>query len=204
MVTPTLTCTHVQANFTNGERQLRDWQTPQDGPCRWFGITCNDEGRVVGIKEASQLPARWLACLFLSACWHHGAWRAALQIRLPNRVLASASDHHITRWPQAGRQLRGSIPAGGFALPSTLQRLSLSRNLLEGSLPRSWALPANLSTLDLTENNLGGLLPSDWTAPASAAIYVSPQQGAGFCGQVSWTFSACSGYSVAQYVFMHA
>ena len=106
----------------------------------------------------------------------------------------------------SGRNLIGTIPAGGWALPPSLEALDISHNRIYGTLPSSWTLPAHLAGLDLSFNQLSGSLPSSWAlpgldlaqlnnnqlagslpswqAPGNASVVVAPQNSTGVCGTV--------------------
>jgi Leucine-rich repeat (LRR) protein len=57
--------------------------------------------------------------------------------------------------------LSGNIGQVVDSLPSTLESLDASGNLLEGTIPISVGTFTKVSFLDLQENKLGGSLPSE-------------------------------------------
>lgn len=83
---------------------------------------------------------------------------ATLQLSLLNWFPAACRD---LSWSG----LAGSIPAGGWNLPETLDILILQGNGLNGTLPSTFNLPADLGTLDLSSNSLSGQLSWDWRKP---------------------------------------
>lgn len=68
-----------------------------------------------------------------------------------------------------GKGLQGSIPMGGWSLPSKLQSLSLQGSQL-GPLPQFWQLPSNLSELNLRSCAINGTLPKGLLLPADLSL----------------------------------
>lgn len=56
--------------------------------------------------------------------------------------------------------LAGSVPALGYVLPPTLEKLELTKNYINGTIPASWRLPPGLKVLDLRRNSLSGSIPA--------------------------------------------
>lgn len=78
-----------------------------------------------------------------------------------------------------------SIPPA-WALPSSLEDLSLDMNGLTGSLAPEWRLPETLQHLGLAFNRLEGEVPSNWTLPVLASAWLNDNtlQGAQTAGCV--------------------
>ncbi|KAJ4710864.1 Leucine-rich repeat receptor protein kinase [Melia azedarach] len=69
---------------------------------------------------------------------------------------------NVTNLSLRNNLLTGPIPSDIGSKMSMLNRLDLSRNLLNGSIPPSMSEMKNLSSIDLSHNNLSGEIPSNW------------------------------------------
>ena len=163
----------------------RGWDEEQSDPClsSWFGVTCDDHGRVIAIELSRNnltgvLPRsigqlKMLKSLRLS----HNALRGALPQEVSHlrylRTLHLADNLLSSSFPPAIGTLNeiedlvltnnyfvGSIPSptspGGLA---RLRRLELAGNRFHGPLPPTLRLLLGLDLLDVTGNRLSGHLP---------------------------------------------
>ncbi|KAJ4973897.1 hypothetical protein NE237_007071 [Protea cynaroides] len=115
------------------ERSLNNWNSSDDNPCSWNGITCR-EGKVVSVS----IPKKKLAGFLPSAL---GSLTALRHVNLRNN------------------KFYGSLPVGLFNAQG-LQSLVLVGNALTGSIPPDIGNLSYLQTLDLSQNFLNGSLPT--------------------------------------------
>lgn len=102
-------------------------------PCKWYGISCNEEGNVTGINLA------------------HTGLRGTLQ------NLDFSSFPNLLRLDLKENRLTGVIPAA-IGMASNLQYLDLSTNSLNGSLPLSLANLTMVYELAVSRNQITGIL----------------------------------------------
>ncbi|KAI2514301.1 hypothetical protein MHU86_194 [Fragilaria crotonensis] len=110
------------------------WLSFEVGICKWWGVVCDDSGRIVTALEL---------------------YSNGLQGPIPLEIgfltnLVSLELHE--------NALNGTLPSS-LSLLTALQELTLNNNLLTGELPLS--LPPNLTVLDLDYNSLAGTLSDD-------------------------------------------
>ncbi|XP_043698545.1 receptor protein kinase-like protein ZAR1 [Telopea speciosissima] len=139
------------------ERSLDNWNSSDNNPCSWNGITCR-EGKVVSIG----IPTKKLVGFLPSAL---GSLTALRHVNLRNNKFYGSLPAGLfdARGLQSlvlvGNAISGSIPPDVGKL-SYLQTLDLSYNFLNGSLPTSLIQCKRLRYLDLSKNNFTGSLPS--------------------------------------------
>ncbi|KAK1381342.1 Protein kinase domain-containing protein [Heracleum sosnowskyi] len=128
--------------------------------CSWFGIGCNEEGRVVSIEifeysiedelgklNFSSFP--YLQTLHLSACKLNGS--------IPYEIGMLSKLNYLSLY---GNDLSGTLPSSLGNL-TYLEYLDVSWNHLTGFIPSELGNLTNLSILDLSKNNLTDSIPSD-------------------------------------------
>lgn len=153
----------------------KDWPIKTD-MCRWTGVECDRNGRVVGLK--------------ISGLRRTHAGRKQPQFAVDS--LANLT--RLTRFNASGFYLPGSIP-DWFGqrlvslqlldlrsasilgpIPSSIGRLTrlrflyLSGNDLSGSVPSSLGQLPELSVLDLSGNSLTGSIPSEFSSLGNLKI----------------------------------
>ncbi|ARK12847.1 cellulose binding domain-containing protein [Fibrella sp. ES10-3-2-2] len=131
-------------------------------PCGWYGVTCDDNGRVtklnltgnnlVGTLPTSLLVITSLQSLELGANTLTGG--------IPTGIgnLTALQTLNLSR-----TQLGGPIPVSLGGL-TRLQNLLLNESALNGSLPASLGMLTQLQNLQLYANQLGGCFPASYTA----------------------------------------
>lgn len=122
-----------QSIYQDPEGSLSNWNSSDENPCSWNGITCK-ELRVVSLS----VPKKKL----------YGF--------LPS-TLGSVSDLRHVNF--RNNRLFGSLPAGLFQAQG-LQSLVLYGNSLSGSLPNEIGKLKYLQTLDLSQNFFNGSMPT--------------------------------------------
>ncbi|XP_043718348.1 receptor protein kinase-like protein ZAR1 [Telopea speciosissima] len=139
------------------ERSLNNWNSSDDNPCSWNGITCR-EGKVVSISIPKKKLVGFLpsALESLSALRHVNLANNQFYGSLPLGLFNVQGLQSLVLY---GNALSGSIPPDIGKL-SYLQTLDLSQNFLNGSLPTSLIQCKRLRFLDFSQNNFTGSLPS--------------------------------------------
>ncbi len=144
---------------TNGSNWTRTDGWGEDCDiCSWYGISCNRDGRVVGINLyqnnlTGTLPVE---VSNLDDLVSFELWRNAVGGTIPSEYLNMSN---LIRLNLAENNLSGVIPA--FGPNCNLQLLSLYFNNLSGSLPANLTDVSTLRLLDLNHNDLSGVLPAD-------------------------------------------
>ncbi|KAM7464450.1 hypothetical protein LguiA_032571 [Lonicera macranthoides] len=124
---------------------LSSWRADNSRYCSWFGVTCNSDSRVLGLKIAGNAGNN--SCL--ASCFKYGEF--ALH-GFGIRRNCSARN---------GKLIGELSPVIGKL--TELRVLSLSFHELNGEIPGEiWGLK-NLQVLDLEGNSLSGNLPSEFT-----------------------------------------
>lgn len=179
-------------NSTNGPNWMNNtgWQDGAAGndynPCNWFGVTCNENGRVKYLNLNSNnlsgaLPASidnltFLESLDLYNNQLSGAIPGTLgnitsltNIRLDSNALTGSIPSSLSGLANLqylylnGNQLSGPIPLSLGNL-SNLLVMYLSTNQLSGSIPASFGGLTNCFTLAIADNQLSGNIPSQISA----------------------------------------
>ncbi|PIA33418.1 hypothetical protein AQUCO_04100090v1 [Aquilegia coerulea] len=138
------------------EGSLNNWNSSDENPCSWNGITCKDQ------KVASlSIPKKKLVGLLPSIL---GSLPALRHVNLrSNKFYGSLPVEFFNAQGVQSLVLYGNFFTG--SLPNEigklkyLQTLDLSQNLMNGSIPLSLIQCKRLKTLYLSRNNFTGSLP---------------------------------------------
>ncbi|XP_042500304.1 receptor protein kinase-like protein ZAR1 [Macadamia integrifolia] len=143
------------------ERSLNNWNSSDDNPCSWNGITCS-QGKVVSISIPKKKLLGFLpsALESLTALRHVNLRNNKFYGSLPVGLFNAQGLQSLVLF---GNALSGSISPDIGKL-SYLQTLDLSQNSFSGSLPTSLIQCKRLRSLDLSKNNFSGSLPSGFGA----------------------------------------
>ncbi|KAK2458683.1 Zygote arrest protein 1, variant 2 [Trifolium repens] len=135
---------------------MNNWNSSDQNPCSWNGITCKDQ-TVVSIsipkrKLHGSLPSSLGS---LSQLRHVNFRNNELFGALPQQLFQAQGLQSLVLY---GNSFSGSVPNEIQNL-RYLQTLDLSQNFFNGSLPGSIVQCKRLKTLVLSRNNFTGFLP---------------------------------------------
>ncbi|KAB5525016.1 hypothetical protein DKX38_022765 [Salix brachista] len=138
---------------------LNSWDSTNETPCGWFGITCDPSNEVVSLELSyvdlfGKLPSNFtslfsLKKLVLSGTNLTGSIPKEIGTALPQLTHLDLSENALT----------GEIPSE-LCILTTLEELHLNSNQLEGSIPIEIGNLTSLKWLLLYDNQLSGSVPS--------------------------------------------
>ncbi|KAK4793748.1 hypothetical protein SAY86_024183 [Trapa natans] len=146
-----------QSIYADPEGCLSNWNSTDETPCSWSGVTCREQ-RVVSIS----IPKKKLHGILppslgsLSDLRHVNLRSNRLFGSLPLELFQVRGLQSLVLY---GNSLSGSLPDEVGKL-RYLQTLDLSENSFNGSIPSSILQCKRLRTLDLRQNNFTGTLPN--------------------------------------------
>ncbi|MBA0649011.1 hypothetical protein Goklo_016625 [Gossypium klotzschianum] len=145
-----------QSIYEDPEGSLSNWNSSDDNPCSWNGVTCKEQ-RVVSVSIPKKKLYGFLPSSlgFLSDLRHVNLRNNKFFGTLPVELLEAQGLQSLVLY---GNSLSGSLPKDIGKL-KYLQTLALSDNFFNGSLPSSIVQCKRLKTLDLSRNNFTGSLP---------------------------------------------
>ncbi|KAG4984519.1 hypothetical protein JHK82_029354 [Glycine max] len=146
----------LKQTLTDPQGSMSNWNSFDENPCSWNGITCKDQ-TVVSIsipkrKLYGSLPSSLGS---LSQLRHINFRNNKLFGNLPPRLFQAQGLQSLVLY---GNSLSGSVPTEIQNL-RYLQALDLSQNFFNGSLPAGIVQCKRLKTLILSQNNFTGPLP---------------------------------------------
>lgn len=138
------------------EGSLSNWNSSDESPCSWNGITCK-ELKVISVSIPKKKLYGFLPSALgnLSQLRHLNLRNNKLFGTLPAELFQAQGLQSMVLY---GNSLSGSVPTEIGKL-KYLQTLDLSQNFFNGSLPSSIVQCKRLKALDLSQNNLTGSLP---------------------------------------------
>lgn len=138
------------------EASLSNWNSSDENPCSWNGVTCKDF-RVVSLS----IPKKKLNGIlpsslgFLSGLRHLNLRSNKLHGTLPLELFQAIGIQSLVLY---GNFFSGSVP-NEIGKLKNLQILDFSQNLFVGSLPDSLMECKRLRILDVSQNNFTNSLP---------------------------------------------
>ncbi|KAH6814995.1 Leucine-rich repeat protein kinase family protein [Perilla frutescens var. hirtella] len=138
---------------------LSNWNSSDETPCSWNGITCKEQ-RVVSLS----IPKKKLSGVLspslgsLSELRHVNLRNNRLFGWLPSDLFQLEGLQSLVLY---GNSFSGGLPFEVGNL-DYLQTLDLSENFFNGSLPSSLVKCKRLRNLDLRQNNFSGSLPNEF------------------------------------------
>lgn len=143
------------------EGSLSNWNSSDENPCAWNGVTCKEE-RVVSVSIPKKKLLGFLPSALgsLSELRHLNLRNNKFYGSLPSELYTAMGLQSVVLY---GNSLSGHLPDGVGKL-KYLQTLDLSQNFFNGSLPSSIVQCKRLRTLDLSHNNFTGPLPNGFGA----------------------------------------
>ena len=164
----------------------KNWLQSGVTECDFDGVICNDRGHVIGLdlphqQLTGELPKEisWLISLEGLNLRHNrlrGSIPTEIFTELTNLNYIELSYNEFTNeLPQdmsaltkldtfyaRANSLSGSLPA---FVPTSLERLVVTNNYFEGSIPRTWfGRPHQFQVLDISHSSIDGTLPSEIAA----------------------------------------
>ncbi|KAL2347647.1 hypothetical protein Fmac_001647 [Flemingia macrophylla] len=142
--------------ITDPEGSMSNWNSSDDTPCSWNGITCKDQS-VVSIS----IPKRKLYGVLPSEL---GSLSHLRHLNLRNNYLFGNlpvglfEAHGLQSLVLYGNSFSGSVP-NDIGKLGYLQTMDLSQNFFNGSLPATIVQCKRLRALVLSHNNFTGYLP---------------------------------------------
>ncbi|KAK1386967.1 receptor protein kinase-like protein ZAR1 [Heracleum sosnowskyi] len=135
---------------------LTNWNSSDETPCSWSGVTCKEQ-KVVSVSIPKQKLKGFVSPSLgsLSQLRHVNLRNNKLFGGLPFELFRAQGLQSLVLY---GNSLSESVPFDIGKL-SYLQNLDLSQNLLNGSLPSSLVQCKRLRSLVLSQNNFSGGLP---------------------------------------------
>jgi Leucine-rich repeat (LRR) protein len=167
------------------------WADSGTDPClsKWFGVVCNDVGRVTALDLRSNNLTGFLpdAIGRLSALIALDLSGNRLREKLP---LGLSSLTRLRSFNLAGNFLQGDLPCSDLGALSELEYLDISQNAFSGSLTALIAGAANLRYLDLSRNRLMGSIPAALSSLSSLSVVKLDSNR--FSGNVPLQLGACT------------
>ncbi|XP_052205308.1 probable inactive receptor kinase RLK902 [Diospyros lotus] len=114
--------------------RTRRWNTSHTTPCSWFGVTCDNTGRVTTLR----LPG------------------STLSGEIPPNTIGNLT--RLRYLSLRSNSLSGSLPSD-LSSCTELEKLILQRNQFSGEIPTEFNRLTKLKTLYLENNNLDGSIP---------------------------------------------
>ncbi|CAI8605024.1 unnamed protein product [Vicia faba] len=155
----------LKQSITDPQGSMNNWNSSDQNPCSWNGITCKDQ-TVVSIS----IPKRKLhgslppSLGSLSNLRHLNFRNNQLFGTLPQDLFQATGLQSLVLY---GNSLSGPVPNEIQNL-KYLQTLDLSQNIFYGSLPDSVLECKRLKALVLSRNNFTGILPDGFGAGLSS------------------------------------
>ncbi|OAY31370.1 receptor protein kinase-like protein ZAR1 [Manihot esculenta] len=145
-----------QSIYEDPEGSLRNWNSSDETPCSWNGVTCKEQ-KVVSISIPKKKLYGFLPSSLgsLSDLRHVNLRNNRFFGSLPTELFQALGLQSLVLY---GNALSGSLP-NEFGKLKYLQSLDLSQNFFNGSIPTSIVQCKRLRTLDLSQNNFTGSLP---------------------------------------------
>lgn len=146
-----------QSVHEDPEGSLSNWNSSDENPCSWNGITCKEQ-RVVSVSIPKKKLLGFLPSALgsLTDLRHVNLRNNKFFGSLPLELLEAQGLQSLVLY---GNSFSGSVP-NEIGKLKYLQILDLSQNFFNGSLPVSIVQCKRLKALDLSQNNFTGPLPN--------------------------------------------
>lgn len=146
-----------QSMHEDPEGSLSNWNSSDENPCSWNGITCKEQ-RVVSVSIPKKKLFGFLPSALgsLTDLRHVNLRNNKFFGSLPVELLEAQGLQSLVLY---GNSFSGSVP-NEIGKLKYLQTLDLSQNFFNGLLPVSILQCKRLKALDLSQNNFTGPLPN--------------------------------------------
>ncbi|KAK7280426.1 hypothetical protein RJT34_25490 [Clitoria ternatea] len=146
----------LKQSLTDAQGSMSNWNSSDESPCSWNGITCKDQNVVsISIPKAKLYGSLPSTLGSLSQLRHVNFRNNKLFGNLPPQLFQAQGLQSLVLY---GNSFSGSVPTEIQKL-RYLQTLDLSQNFFNGSLPAAISQCKRLKTLVLSRNNFTGPLP---------------------------------------------
>ncbi|RZB43525.1 receptor protein kinase-like protein ZAR1 [Glycine soja] len=146
----------LKQSLTDPQGSMSNWNSSDENPCSWNGITCKDQTVVsISIPKRKLYGSLTSSLGSLSQLRHVNFRNNKLFGNLPPQLFQAQGLQSLVLY---GNSLSGSVPSEIQNL-RYLQALDLSQNFFNGSLPAGIVQCKRLKTLVLSKNNFTGPLP---------------------------------------------
>ncbi|KAE9595439.1 hypothetical protein Lal_00031224 [Lupinus albus] len=149
----------LKNSITNDpEGSMSNWNSSDENPCSWNGVTCKDQS-VISISIPMKKLYGFLPSTLgsLSQLRHVNFRNNNLFGNLPSELFEVQGLQSLVLY---GNSLSGFVP-NEIGKLRYLQTLDLSQNFFNGSLPATIVQCKRLKALVLSHNNFSGTLPDD-------------------------------------------
>ncbi|KAJ0038502.1 hypothetical protein Pint_22088 [Pistacia integerrima] len=145
-----------QSIYEDPEGSLSNWNSSDENPCSWNGVTCKEQ-RVISVSIPKNKLYGFLSSSLgsLSDLRHVNLRNNKFFGSLPTELLEVQGLQSLVLY---GNSFSGPL-SNEIGKLKYLQTLDLSQNLFNGSLPASMVQCKRLKALDLSQNNFTGPLP---------------------------------------------
>ncbi|KAF2317810.1 hypothetical protein GH714_041125 [Hevea brasiliensis] len=145
-----------QSIYQDPEGSLSNWNSSDETPCSWNGVTCKEQ-KVVSVSIPKKKLYGFLPSSLgsLSNLRHVNLRNNRFFGSLPAELFQAQGLQSLVLY---GNALSGTLP-NEFGKLKYLQSLDLSQNFFNGSIPTSIVQCKRLRTFDLSQNNFTGSLP---------------------------------------------
>ncbi|KAI3860308.1 hypothetical protein MKX03_030989 [Papaver bracteatum] len=167
---------------TDPTHSLKSWSESDETPCKWHGITCDNQNRVTQLELPNKgfngyIPSEIGALTSLQNLSlsfnnftniippHLFNATSLVSLDLSHNHLSGTIGNTIktlsllSHLDLSSNLLNGSLPDSLAQLPQISGTLNLSYNLFSGEVPASFGLFPVTVSLDLRHNNLSGKIP---------------------------------------------
>ncbi|XP_044488035.1 receptor protein kinase-like protein ZAR1 [Mangifera indica] len=148
-----------QSIYEDPEGSLSNWNSSDENPCSWNGVTCKEQ-MVVSVSIPKKKLYGFLPSSLgsLSDLRHVNLRNNKFFGSVPTELLEAQGLQSLVLY---GNSFSGPLP-NEIGKLKYLQTLDLSQNFFNGSLPTSIVQCKRLKTLDLSQNNFTGPLPDEF------------------------------------------
>ncbi|GLJ48938.1 hypothetical protein SUGI_1032490 [Cryptomeria japonica] len=146
------------SDWIDGGNNLTDWNTSDEIPCNWNGISCNSSKVVTAVNlTGASISGNLTSSICLLPSLEKLILSGnAFQRPFPDGLFECRS---LQVLDLSGNRFFGSLPSR-ISEFRELRVLNLAQNSFSGSIPPAFGMLPNIQELSLDENNLRGTIPA--------------------------------------------